>query len=108
MVMGEFPVETEVLVIGGGPAGYTAAFRAAYLGLDVTLVTDEPQLGGVCLLRGSIPSKTLLSLSELISRSRAAAPMGLHFGEPKVELDEVRAWTDQVVQQLAGGLRMWS
>ncbi len=59
MVMGELPVEAEVVVIGGGPGGYAAAFRAADLGLDVTLVTDEPQLGGVCLLRGCIPSKTL-------------------------------------------------
>ena len=104
MVMGELPIETEVLVIGGGPGGYTAAFRAADLGFDVTLVTDEPELGGVCLLRGCIPSKTLLSLSELISMSRAAAPMGLHFAEPKVEIDEVRAWKHHVVKQLADGL----
>jgi dihydrolipoamide dehydrogenase len=104
MVMGELPVETEVLVIGGGPGGYTAAFRAADLGFDVTLVTDEPELGGVCLLRGCIPSKTLLSLSELISMSRAAAPMGLHFEAPKVEIDEMRAWKNHVVKQLADGL----
>ena len=104
MVMGELPVEAEVLVIGGGPGGYAAAFRAADLGLDVTLVTDEPRLGGVCLLRGCIPSKTLLSLTELITMARTAAPRGLRFAEPAIDLEAVRAWKDQVVTRLANGL----
>ena len=78
MVMGELPVEAEVLVIGGGPGGYAAAFRAADLELDVTLVTDEPRLGGVCLLRGCIPSKALLSLTELM----ADGPHGSFSGHP--------------------------
>jgi dihydrolipoamide dehydrogenase len=104
MVMGELPVEAEVLVIGGGPGGYAAAFRAADLGLDVTLVTDEPRLGGVCLLRGCIPSKALLSLTELMAMARAAAAQGIRFGEPTIDLEAVRAWKDNVVTQLADGL----
>jgi dihydrolipoamide dehydrogenase len=104
MVMGELPVEAEVLVIGGGPAGYAAAFRAADLGLDVTLVTEEPRLGGVCLLRGCIPSKTLLSLTELMAMVRAAATQGIRFGEPTIDLEAMRAWKEMVVTQLADGL----
>jgi dihydrolipoamide dehydrogenase len=102
--MGELPVEAEVLVIGGGPGGYAAAFRAADLGLDVTLVTDEPQLGGVCLLRGCIPSKTLLSLTELMAMAEAASARGICFGKPSIDLQAIRAWKDQVVEQLAAGL----
>jgi len=105
MVMGELPVEAEVVVIGGGPGGYAAAFRAADLGLDVTLITDEPQLGGVCLLRGCIPSKTLLSLTELIHTARVAPARGITFGDPQIDLDTLRAWKEKVVQQLAGGLQ---
>jgi dihydrolipoamide dehydrogenase len=73
--VGDLPVKTEGLVIGGGAGGYSAAFRAAELGFEVTLVTDEPQLGGVCLLRGRIPSKTLLSLAELIKSYQVASPV---------------------------------
>src|SRR5215475_9378991 len=104
MVMGELPVEAEVLVIGGGPGGYAAAFRAADLGLDVTLVTDEPRLGGVCLLRGCIPSKALLSLTELMAMARTAAAQGLRFGEPTIDLEAMRHWKDHVITQLADGL----
>jgi dihydrolipoamide dehydrogenase len=104
MVMGELPVEAEVLVIGGGPGGYAAAFRAADLGLDVTLVTDEPRLGGVCLLRGCIPSKALLSLTELMAMARTAAAQGIRFGEPTIDLEAMRTWKDKVVIQLADGL----
>lgn len=106
MVMGELPVEADVVVIGGGPGGYAAAFRAADLGLSVTLVTDEAQLGGVCLLRGCIPSKTLLSLTELLHTARLAASMGIRFGEPQVDLDALRARKDQVIEKLAKGLRL--
>lgn len=104
MVMGELPVEAEVLVIGGGPGGYTAAFRAADLGLDVTLVTEEPRLGGVCLLRGCIPSKTLLSLTELMAMAHTAAAQGIHFGKPTIDLEAVRAWKNKVITQLTDGL----
>jgi len=105
MVMGELPVEAEVVVIGGGPGGYAAAFRAADLGLDVTLITDEPHLGGVCLLRGCIPSKTLLSLTALVHTARVATAMGITFGDPRIDLDTLRDWKDKVVQKLADGLQ---
>jgi dihydrolipoamide dehydrogenase len=102
--MGELQVEAEVLVIGGGPGGYAAAFRAADLGLDVTLVTEEAQLGGACLLRGCIPSKTLLSLAELIHTASDAAEMGIRFQDPEIDLDAVRDWKDKVIDKLSGGL----
>jgi len=104
MVMGEFTQETEVLVIGGGPGGYAAAFRAADLGLDVTLVDSEGRLGGVCLYRGCIPSKTLLYVTEMMHDARRSADMGLIFGEPGVDLEKMRQWKNQVVNRLAGGL----
>jgi dihydrolipoamide dehydrogenase len=97
-------VETEVLVIGGGPGGYAAAFHAADLGLEVTLVSDETELGGVCLLRGCIPSKTLLSAAELVLRAGEAAESGLRFGEPDIDLDRLRTWKNEVVGQLTAGL----
>jgi len=102
--MGELPTETGVLVIGGGPGGYAAAFRAADLGLDVTLVNDEPRLGGTCLLRGCIPSKLLLELSELHSRVAAAAEHGLRYPEPQVDIGAIRQWMDEVVNKLSHGL----
>lgn len=104
MVMGEFTQETDLLVIGGGPGGYAAAFRAADLGLDVTLVDMEGRLGGVCLFRGCIPSKTLLYVTELMHDTRRAGEMGLTFGEPKLDLDRLREWKNQVIDKLAKGL----
>lgn len=104
MVMGDLPVETGVLVLGGGPGGYAAAFRAADLGLDVTLVDDGPGLGGLCLLHGCIPSKVLLQFAELILGSREAADHGLRFGQPEIDMAAMRAWKDDVVGRLQGGL----
>ena len=108
MVMGDLPVETQVLVLGDGPGGYAAAFRAADLGLDVTLVSDERRIGGVCLLRGCIPSKALLHVAELTEAAREAADMGLDLGlddrGPRWELPRVRDWTDGVVERLTDGL----
>ncbi len=105
MVMGEFTQEAEVAVIGGGPGGYAAAFRAADLGLDVTLVDKEERLGGVCLKRGCIPSKTLLHVSELLYDARHAARLGLEFGEPAIDVGGVREFKDSVVQKLTRGLK---
>ena len=77
MVMGEFTQETDVLVIGSGPGGYAAAFRAADLGLDVTMVDTDDRPGGVCLFRGCIPSKTLLHVTELLYDASRAGEMGV-------------------------------
>ena len=104
MVMGEFTQETELLVVGGGPGGYAAAFRAADLGLEVTLVEQDPKPGGVCLHRGCIPSKSLLHLSEVIGDAEHAASMGVTFGAPNIDLERVRAWKNTVSQRLADGL----
>jgi dihydrolipoyl dehydrogenase len=96
--------EQNLLIIGGGPGGYAAAFLAADKGMQVTLVDEEKQLGGVCLLRGCIPSKTLLHLAKLISEVRHAGEWGLHFGEPVIDIDKLRAWKEQVTGNLTGGL----
>jgi len=104
MVMGEFTQETDLLVIGAGPGGYAAAFRAADLGMDVTMVDIAPRPGGVCLFRGCIPSKTLLHVTELMHDARQAAEMGLVFPPPKVDIDTLRQWKDKVIDKLAGGL----
>jgi dihydrolipoamide dehydrogenase len=104
MVMGEFTQETDLLVIGGGPGGYAAAFRAADLGMDVTMVEEGPGPGGVCLFRGCIPSKTLLYVTELMHDARRSIEMGIAFAEPRVDLDRLREWKDKVIDRLARGL----
>ncbi|MFO8175168.1 MAG: dihydrolipoyl dehydrogenase [Gemmatimonadota bacterium] len=104
MVMGDVPAETDLVVIGGGVGGYSAAFHAADLGLEVTLVNEEPRLGGVCLLRGCIPSKTLLSLCDLLFSARDATSKGIRFGDPEIDIEKIRAWKDRVVDRLTGGL----
>lgn len=93
-----------LLVIGGGPGGYPAAFLAADLGLNVTLVELETNPGGVCLYRGCIPSKALLHVARLITESREAKEWGLTFNEPVIDLDKMRGWKNKVVQKLTGGL----
>ncbi|UCB49445.1 MAG: dihydrolipoyl dehydrogenase [Deltaproteobacteria bacterium] len=104
MVMGEFTQETELLVIGGGPGGYAAAFRAADLGMEVIMVDMEPRPGGECLFRGCIPSKTLLHLADLIHDARGAKSMGITFTDPEIDLDGIRAWKEKVIDTLADGL----
>jgi dihydrolipoamide dehydrogenase len=97
-------VRTDVLVLGAGPGGYTAAFRAADLGKSVVLVDRWPALGGVCLNVGCIPSKALLHAAKVIAETREMAAHGLAFGEPSVDVGKLRAWKDQVVGRLTGGL----
>jgi dihydrolipoamide dehydrogenase len=96
--------ETRVVVLGAGPGGYAAAFHAADLGMDVTLVDDAPQPGGVCLYRGCIPSKALLHVAGLIHESRQATDWGLRFGAPEVDLPALRSWKQGVVDRLTRGL----
>ena len=97
-------VQAEVLVLGAGPGGYSAAFRAADLGRSVVLVDRSPILGGVCLNVGCIPSKALLHAARVIAETREMAEHGLAFGEPAVDLDKLRAWKESVVRRLTGGL----
>jgi len=104
MVMGELAQDTELLVIGSGPGGYAAAFRAADLGLDVTLVDTAPRPGGVCLYKGCIPSKTFLFLAELIFDAARADAMGISFGPPRIDLDGLRRWKAEVIEKMASGL----
>ena len=104
MVMGELTQEAEVLVIGSGPGGYAAAFRAADLGLDVTMVDPGARPGGVCLFKGCIPSKTFLYLAELIHDAARAEDMGISFGKPRIDLEALRTWKGDVIDQMANGL----
>ena len=97
-------VTAEVLVLGAGPGGYTAAFRAADLGKKVVLVDRWPALGGVCLNVGCIPSKALLHAAKVIADARDMGEHGITFGPPSVDLDQLRAWKDGVVGRLTGGL----
>jgi len=94
----------QLLVLGGGPAGYPAAFDAADRGIDVALVNDEEKPGGVCLYRGCIPSKALLHVAKLIREAEHAADWGIAFGKPQIDLDKLRAFKDGVVGKLVGGV----
>jgi dihydrolipoamide dehydrogenase len=102
--MKESNYETEVLVVSAGSGGYSAAFRAADLGLEVTLVDMEKRPGGECLFRGYIPSKTLLYLAELLFNAQRSGEMGVKFDKPQIDLHRIRAWKDQVIDKLTNGL----
>lgn len=97
-------LHAEVVVLGSGPGGYTAAFRAADLGKKVVLIEKNPTLGGVCLNVGCIPSKALLHAAKVITETEEMAGHGIAFAEPTVDLDKLRGWKDSVVRQLTGGL----
>ncbi len=97
-----------VVVLGAGPGGYATAFRAADLGMQVTLIDSEPNPGGVCLYRGCIPSKALLHVAALIHETGQAAEWGVDFGAPQIDLPRLRGWKEGVVSQLTGGLGMLS
>jgi dihydrolipoamide dehydrogenase len=98
--------KTQLLVLGAGPGGYTAAFRAADLGLQVTLVERWPNLGGVCLNVGCIPSKALLHAAKVIEEAHEMGAFGIAFGDPAIDLDKLRNWKMGVVRKLTGGLKM--
>ena len=95
-------------VIGAGPGGYTAAFRAADLGMRVSLIDEAPQPGGVCLYRGCMPSKALLHIAKVMTEVRGASEWGVEFGEPQVDLQRLRTWKERVVKKLTGGLAQLS
>ncbi len=95
---------TELVVIGAGPGGYAAAFRAADLGKEVTLVDKNQELGGVCLNRGCIPSKALLHIAKVMDEATALKKHGVLYGEPAIDLDGVRGFKDKVVSQLNRGV----
>jgi dihydrolipoamide dehydrogenase len=97
-------IKTQVVVLGGGPGGYSAAFRAADLGLEVTLVESRDTLGGVCLNVGCIPSKALLHVAKVIDDASEMAHHGVTFGAPQIDLDKIRSWKESVIGQLTGGL----
>ncbi|MGN8117444.1 dihydrolipoyl dehydrogenase [Labrys sp. 22185] len=101
---GKGDIHGEVVVLGGGPGGYTAAFRAADLGKQVVLIERWPQLGGVCLNVGCIPSKALLHAAKVISESQDMGAHGITFAAPEVDIDKLRGWKDSVIRKLTGGL----
>lgn len=94
----------KLVVIGAGPGGYAAAFLAADLGIQTTLIDSEKNPGGVCLYRGCIPSKALLHLSKLITETKGSKNFGLEFSHPKIDLKKVRSWKEEVVSKLTSGL----
>ena len=101
----ESTLHAEVLVIGAGPGGYSAAFRAADLGKKVVLVERHPNLGGVCLNVGCIPSKALLHVAKVINEAEEVAHHGVTFAKPKIDIDQIREWKDSVIGKLTGGLK---
>ena len=101
---GQGDIHAEVVVLGSGPGGYTAAFRAADLGKKTVLIEKYPDLGGVCLNVGCIPSKALLHVAKVITEAEEMSSHGVSFGKPKIDLDELRDFKNSVIGQLTGGL----
>ena len=104
MVVGEMVQEVDLVIVGAGPGGYTAALRAAELGIKTLLVDSRPKPGGVCLHEGCIPSKALLHAAEVINTSAEAAKFGLKFQKPEINVDELRTWKVGVTDKLAQGI----
>ena len=100
------PIKTEIVVVGGGPGGYTAAFYAADLGKKVILIERDKRLGGVCLNRGCIPSKALLNVAHTITDARESSHRGVTFEPPKIDVAKLRAWKESIVSKLCGGIAM--
>ena len=95
----------DVVVIGSGPGGYAAAFRASDLGQKVLLIDRDDELGGVCLNRGCIPSKALLHISKVIDETKHLSKIGVSFSKPQIDLDAVRNHKNKIVSQLNGGIK---
>jgi dihydrolipoamide dehydrogenase len=99
------PSKTEIVILGAGPGGYAAAFYAADRGKKVTLVEQNPRLGGVCLNAGCIPSKALLHATEILREAKDSAARGIEFGAPKIDLDKLRTWKDSILDKLGQGIK---
>jgi dihydrolipoyl dehydrogenase len=99
------PLNTEILVLGAGPGGYAAAFYAADHGKKVTLVEQNPRLGGICLNVGCIPSKALLHATAVMREVKDSVPRGIAFGKPTVDLDKLRSWKESILDKLGGGIK---
>jgi dihydrolipoamide dehydrogenase len=99
------PIETEIVVLGAGPGGYTAAFYAADRGKKVMLVEQNPRLGGICLNSGCIPSKALLHATEILHEAKDSAERGIAFGAPKIDLARLRAWKESILERLGQGIK---
>jgi len=99
-------IKTQLVVLGSGPGGYTAAFRAADLGLQVVLVERYENIGGVCLNVGCIPSKALLHAADVVEQAHDMSQNGIEFGKPKIDINKLRGWKDGIVTRLTGGLKM--
>ncbi|HWH77498.1 MAG TPA: FAD-dependent oxidoreductase, partial [Candidatus Binatus sp.] len=99
------PITTEIVVLGAGPGGYTAAFYAADKGKKVTLVEQNPRLGGICLNVGCIPSKALLHATELLRETKDSAHRGIEFAPAKIDLDKLRAWKESILEKLGQGIK---
>jgi dihydrolipoamide dehydrogenase len=98
------PIKTDVVVLGAGPGGYAAAFYAADLGKKVVMVEQDKRLGGVCLNRGCIPSKAYLHAAKVMIEARESAHRGITFGEPKMDVEKLRAWKESILTKLSGGV----
>ena len=97
-------IKTELAVIGAGPGGYTAAFRAADLGIKVTLINKSSKLGGVCLNKGCIPSKALLHLAKIINDTKEAKNAGIKFSKPTFNIEEIHKWKNDTITNLSSGI----
>ncbi|MGE5820746.1 MAG: dihydrolipoyl dehydrogenase [Deltaproteobacteria bacterium] len=99
------PIKTEIVVLGAGPGGYAAAFYAADRNKKVTLVEQNPRLGGICLNSGCIPSKALLHASALLRETKASAARGIEFGPATIDIDKLRAWKESILEKLGEGIK---
>ncbi|SVD74549.1 uncharacterized protein METZ01_LOCUS427403, partial [marine metagenome] len=97
-------LHSDLVVIGAGPGGYAAAFRASDLGKKVTLIDKNNALGGVCLNQGCIPSKTLLHISKIINEAQSLNHLGVTFSTPKLDIDKIRTWKNDVIEKLSKGI----
>lgn len=98
-------METQLVVLGGGPGGYAAAFLAADMGMQVTIVEQEPRLGGTCLLRGCIPSKALLHVARVVAETREMDEWGIKYPAPSIDVGALRTRKEKIISQLSGGLK---